>query len=216
MNTVVINTNTSTNLVPNRTDAAPEIISAAVSEYVTKWVIASKKSVNAILEQAELIQRAKNELPNKDYRSFLVEADISESSAKKWLTIAKKAPVLWKNPEVLPPNWTTIYKLASEDEVTINKLFEDNLLSCNMSSHTLSANVTSLTADSTNAEDIAHIEPEQKIIVKVFLNKIPAAERDSVIQYLQQIESRYSAVEFNKNAAKQISTLNSTVEAIAA
>ena len=59
------------------------VITPKVQEYVCAWHVATKKTITAIFDQSTLLAKAKNELSATDYKSFLKEAQVTNSTAKK-------------------------------------------------------------------------------------------------------------------------------------
>lgn len=79
--------------------------------------VLSSSSVESILEIGNLMIEAKTELSKDEYQEFLTQTKYSNnsSSVRKWEVIGKAYLRLQPISNKLPPNWSTLYKLASLD-----------------------------------------------------------------------------------------------------
>lgn len=207
-----MNTYSKSLTVQNGTKENQVVISEKVSEFVSQWRVATKKTVRAVIDQANIIKKSKDELDKNDFTHFLSEIGVSTSSAKKLIVIANKAECLLKKEDHLPLNWTTIYSLASEDDAVIEQLFDNNLISNDMTAARLSANVASLSVSSELTE------PKQSVaVVKILLHKMNYSGVTSTLEYLNDLKSKNAdAIVFDDESKKileQVTSVTITAKA---
>lgn len=199
------------------------VITPKVQEYVCAWHVATKKTITAIFDQSTLLAKAKNELSATDYKSFLKEAQVTNSTAKKFLTIASKIDILSKCGSSLPHNWTTVYNIAKYDNSEIQNLIDKDLISFDMTAKQITANLqsisvtsspsnevpTSVTTSTPSNEKIDVLSSElsssklpslEGASVLVDLAKIPIEERQFVLRDLAKLRERYEAALFSDKA----------------
>lgn len=98
--------------------------------YVKKMNSLSLNTVESILEIGNLMIDAKNELPTEEYQEFLkvTKYDQKSSSVRKWEVIGKSYLRLKPIASLLPPIWSTIYKLSSLKPYQLDLLQQLNIL----------------------------------------------------------------------------------------
>ena len=98
--------------------------------YVKRINSLSLNTVESILEIGNLMIDAKSELSTEEYREFLklTKYDQKSSSVRKWEVIGKSYLRLKPIAPLLPPIWSTIYKLASLKPSQLDHLHQINLL----------------------------------------------------------------------------------------
>jgi len=97
-------------------------LSKGVNQYKIKITTAWQKSVEGILETAQLLNKAKNNLSHPDYFDLCNNLPFSSSSAEKLVSISKNKQI--NNPSnlsSLPPHWTTLYELSLLPEKKIKE-----------------------------------------------------------------------------------------------
>lgn len=85
-----------------------------LSKYVDKMRSLSTNTVESILEIGNVIVEAKVELSKSEYAEFLkiTRYDNKSASIRKWERIGDAYVRLKPIAHILPPNWSTIYKIA--------------------------------------------------------------------------------------------------------
>jgi hypothetical protein len=104
-----------------------------LDEFIDKLTQLSSNSALSILEIGATILEAKRVLPEKEYDEFLSKTKYSENSAsvRKWHCVGQAYFRLKPIVHLLPPNWSTIYRLSQLTPVQLNYLVEQNkLLPC--------------------------------------------------------------------------------------
>jgi hypothetical protein len=98
-------------------------------------------SACSILNIANVFVQAKHDLSKTDFDDFLKLTKYSEKSAsvRKWLRIGDAYVRLAPLADRLPPNWSTIYKLATLKANELDALIEANVLSRNMTAKDIDA-----------------------------------------------------------------------------
>jgi hypothetical protein len=101
-----------------------------VSIFVMKMNSLSLNTVESILEIGNLMIEAKQELKKDEYQEFLklTKYDQKSSSIRKWEVIGKSYLRLKPIAMLLPPIWSTIYKLASLNPNQLDLLQQMNIL----------------------------------------------------------------------------------------
>lgn len=138
--------------------------------------------MTAILEQAVLLQSAKNDLPSDQYKLFLVEANISETTSKKLMQIAKKASLLMLHQDVLLTNWTTVYQVAKLDNDKINSLVASGSLNSHMTARDLN-NALGLTRATTITVK-SNVEPNSQTVTVNFAS-LPSSAKPQFAKFLR-------------------------------
>lgn len=112
-----------------------------IDSYVISYRASIKKSAFSILELANIVYEAKNNLSEKDYDEFCSQIAVDKKSSylKKLNCIAIKASRFTAYVEFLPPNYTTIYALTQLDDDTFKRVVAANVLSPAMTASDLSA-----------------------------------------------------------------------------
>ena len=129
--TAIANTTETTN------SSSTQIITPKIIECVNAFNSASKRTVIAYLTQAETVIKARELLTTDEYKIFLREANLSESNAKKFCVIAKHKAVFAAHAETLPTNWTTLYKIATQDNVAISTAFDNKQITIDLTARKL-------------------------------------------------------------------------------
>lgn len=121
-----------------------------IEEYVTKMNALSSVSVESILEIGNLMIDAKTELTSNEYQEFLTQTKYAEKSAsvRKWEVIGKSYLRLKPISSNLPPNWSTIYKLASLKPFQLDLLQKMNILHPSMTAKEIDKELKVSTAKS--------------------------------------------------------------------
>ncbi len=98
-------------------------------------------SACSILNIANIFVQAKHDLSKTEFDDFLKLTKYAEksSSVRKWLRIGDAYVRLAPLADRLPPNWSTIYKLATLKANEVDALIEANVLSRNMTGKDLDA-----------------------------------------------------------------------------
>ena len=105
-----------------------------IETYVKKMNSLSLNTVESILEIGNLMIDAKSELSTGEYKEFLkmTKYDQKSSSIRKWEVIGKSYTRLKPIASLLPPIWSTIYKLSSLKPYQLDLLQQMNILSPSM------------------------------------------------------------------------------------
>lgn len=104
---------------------------STIDDYVHRYHTLRKKSFDSVIELAKLVVDAEIQLEHR-FETFLglIELDRTSSTYRKYATIAKAAPRLELYRDILPPCWTTLYKIAQLDPVLFEQIkscFHPNL-----------------------------------------------------------------------------------------
>ena len=85
-----------------------------IETYVKRMNSLSLNTVESILEIGNLMIDAKSELSTEEYQEFLkvTKYDQKSASVRKWEVIGKSYLRLKPIASLLPPIWSTIYKLS--------------------------------------------------------------------------------------------------------
>jgi len=100
------------------------------TEFALEVNVLTSKTATNILDIGVLIVDAKTELSKDDYSVFLSYTKYTgkSSSIRKWESIGKASYRLKSISSLLPPNWSTIYKLASLDPAQLDLLQQLEIL----------------------------------------------------------------------------------------
>lgn len=103
----------------------------SVSDFSSKINELTKKTASNILEISSLMTDAKKVLNKDDFDSMLADTKYSKNTAsvRKWLVIGKSYQRLMPIVEKLPPNWSTIYKIASLEPSDFDLLEKSDVIS---------------------------------------------------------------------------------------
>lgn len=114
-----------------------------INIFVLKMNALSSVSVESILEIGNLMIDAKTELTKNDYQEFLIQTKYAEKSAsvRKWEVIGKSYLRLKPIASILPPNWSTIYKLASLKPSQLDLLQQMNILNSSVTAREIDAEI---------------------------------------------------------------------------
>ena len=101
-----------------------------IETYVKRMNSLSLNTVESILEIGNLMMDAKKELSTEEYQEFLkvTKYDQKSSSVRKWEVIGKSYLRLKPIASLLPPIWSTIYKLSSLKPYQLDLLQQMNIL----------------------------------------------------------------------------------------
>jgi len=101
-----------------------------ITKFVVKMNSLSLNTVESILEIGILMIDAKSELSTDEYQEFLkiTKYDQKSSSIRKWEVIGKSYLRLKPIAPLLPPIWSTIYKLSSLKPYQLDLLQQMNIL----------------------------------------------------------------------------------------
>jgi hypothetical protein len=102
-----------------------------VDDYVHRYHALRKKSFDSVIDLAKLVADAEIKLEHR-FETFLglIELDRTSSTYRKYATIAKAASRLELYRDILPPCWTTLYKIAKLDPALFEQIkscFHPNL-----------------------------------------------------------------------------------------
>lgn len=101
-----------------------------IETYVKRMNSLSLNTVESILEIGNLMIDAKSELSTEEYQEFLkvTKYDQKSASVRKWEVIGKSYLRLKPIASLLPPIWSTIYKLSSLKPYQLDLLQQMNIL----------------------------------------------------------------------------------------
>jgi hypothetical protein len=101
-----------------------------IETYVKRMNSLSLNTVESILEIGNLMIDAKSELSTEEYQEFLKVTNYDQKSAsvRKWEVIGKSYLRLKPIASLLPPIWSTIYKLSSLKPYQLDLLQQMNIL----------------------------------------------------------------------------------------
>lgn len=101
-----------------------------INQFVQKLKSLSSNTAKSIIESAAVLVEAKQELSKDDYSAFLSQTkyDKDSSAVRKLEAIGNAQFRLNTISELLPANWTTIYKIASLQLDDFNILVEEEHL----------------------------------------------------------------------------------------
>lgn len=104
-------------------------------DFASKINDLTKNTASNILEIASLMTDAKKVLNKDDFDLMLLDTKYSKNTAsiRKWLVIGKSYQRLMPIVEKLPPNWSTIYKIASLEPSDFDFLEKSDVISPSMS-----------------------------------------------------------------------------------
>ena len=123
-------------------------------------------SAYSILDIANTFTEAKNNLSKVEFEKFIKLTKYSEKSAsvRKWLKIGEAYLRLKSVVDYLPPNWSTIYKLATLRSNEFEALIEANILNRDMTAKEIDAELNLR---------------KKKQVVTIILEFDPAVDADS-------------------------------------
>lgn len=104
---------------------------STIDDYVHRYHALRKKSFDSVIDLAKLVADAEIKLEHR-FETFLglIELDRTSSTYRKYIAIAKAAPRLELYRDILPPCWTTLYKIAQLDPALFEQIkscFHPNL-----------------------------------------------------------------------------------------
>jgi len=101
-----------------------------LDDYVSEMNVLNSKSACSILNIANLFISAKKELNQFDYSKFINRIHYTDksSSIRKWEAIGHASLRLMQVAHLLPPNWSTIYKISALTPEEFDYLIKNNLL----------------------------------------------------------------------------------------
>ena len=104
---------------------------STIDDYVHRYHALRKKSFDSVIDLAKLVADAEITLEHR-FETFLglIELDRTSSTYRKYATIAKAAPRLELYRDILPPCWTTLYKIAKLEPALFEQIkscFHPNL-----------------------------------------------------------------------------------------
>lgn len=117
------------------------VLNAQVEKFVSQYRLCIQKTASAILELANVVFTAKNELSNKQFKEFRQEigADSSKDSyIKKLCVIAENQTRFTSIQDKLPASYTTLYNLAKIDTESFAKVIDAQIISPQMTAVRLS------------------------------------------------------------------------------
>lgn len=103
---------------------------SVLKEYIVKLEGLRSNSALSIIEIGALLVEAKKKLSDSEYIEFLSETKYSnkKSTLRKWNVIGNSSVRLSHYINLLPCNWTTIYKIASLKASEFDQLIKDQLI----------------------------------------------------------------------------------------
>ena len=147
--------------------------------YVSKFNALSSTSVESILEMGSLMLDAKTVLPAHDYQKFLNQVKYAEksSSIRKWERIGQAKIRLLPLKDILPPTWSTIYKLSG---------LKPDQLSALIDSGTLSPSVTAKEIDA-ELNPVGQVKKSQVLKIEiVFDDFVDANQLNLLMLFIEQ------------------------------
>ncbi len=116
-------------------------------DYVNKLNELFINSAESILKVGNIFCEAKSNLTKDDYQKFLTATKYAENSAsvRKWLKIGEAYIRLKPLAVRLPPNWSTIYKLAKLRASELDALISANVLSRDVTAKEIDAELKPVT-----------------------------------------------------------------------
>ena len=106
-----------------------ETFMKTVNEYVNQVNALSAKSVETILDIGLTICEAKANLSKENkFYEFLSQIKYTKQSIKKWVKIGESYIRLKQHAKLLPPSWTTIYKISAMKPDELARLIQENIL----------------------------------------------------------------------------------------
>jgi hypothetical protein len=99
-------------------------------ELVKKVANLKADTAESIMQIGKLFEQAKTKLSKPDYEDFIAATRYSKNTAsvRKWICIGRAYIRLSPLRTMLPPNWSTIHKLASLKPDSLRILEEQNIL----------------------------------------------------------------------------------------
>ncbi len=122
------------------TDSSNMNFGNQVQVFITRYYLHVQKSASSILELANIVFTAKNELSKKEFLEFRLEigADYTKNSyIKKLCVIADNQSRFDEIRNILPSSYTTIYELAKIDSKLFKQILETGIISPQMTAKTL-------------------------------------------------------------------------------
>ncbi len=100
------------------------------ADYAQSLKIMFETSAESILLIGNIFVEAKSELSRDEYQKFLSLTKYANQSAsvRKWLKIGEAYIRLKPIVDLLPPNWSTIYKIATLRASQLDILISENIL----------------------------------------------------------------------------------------
>jgi hypothetical protein len=167
-----------------------------VMHYVDKFKSLRRDSSSAVLDLAETLIDAEDALSKEDFEYFCAKVGVAASMSyhKKLRTIGKRASHLKPQLELLPPCWTTIYKLA---QMPAEK-FDDFVAAGALSPKTKAKDISKFLGGSANGEGVSEpsrgLDAGQRVVISfgkldVEAKKRVAAEIFQLAQGLSAFDS---------------------------
>jgi hypothetical protein len=165
-----------------------------VKELSSRVNTLSKHSTENLLEIGLVFLDAKRLLNESEHNEFLKETQYLEntSTVRKWERIGQAHLRLKSVSHLLPPVFTTIYKLSQLETSELNVLIENKILR------------PSVTTKEIDAELNPHIRTTSKPIFNIFFNEYATDEIVKEVHDLLMSYSSYCEVETNDIAQEMI------------
>jgi len=162
-----------------------------VSELANEYSVCITKTASSIIELANVVYRAKENLSKEEYELFRIQINADESKdsyLKKLCCIAQKASRLDSIKEKLPAAYTTLYALTKLTDDEFNQAISEDEISPNLIASDLSKFKTKSTkqvATSTN-------------LVSLSLQSASSLDMNKVLIKIKKLCSTYS-IKLNTN-----------------
>jgi hypothetical protein len=156
-----------------------------VSELANEYSVCITKTASSIIELANVVYRAKEDLSKEEYELFRIQINADESKdsyLKKLCCIAQKASRLDSIKEKLPAAYTTLYALTKLTDDEFNQAISEDAISPNLIASDLykfKTKSTKQVATSTN-------------LVSLSLQSTSILDMNKVLNEVEKLCSNYS------------------------
>ena len=109
-------------------ESSVDYANMTVSQYTAAFKSSMRKTAEAVLEMARVAYEAEKNLTRQAYAKFCEQIGFKteDSTLSKLKSIGAKYEILKKNEDKLPPNWTSIYKIAQATTDVVQELIDGN------------------------------------------------------------------------------------------
>ena len=127
--------------IANQIDSASHVVDAQVERFVSQYRTSIQKTASAILELANVVNTAKNELSKYKFLQFRKEIGAGDPTKNSYINklcmIAKNKERFMQIQEQLPASYTTLYALAKLKSDQFSKVVKEGIISSQMTALSL-------------------------------------------------------------------------------
>lgn len=149
------------------------VINAEVIEFAEQYKLRVKKTAESILELADVVWNAKNNLSDQDFKLFReqIGADETQTSyIKKLCVIASNRNRFDGLEKQLPASYTTLYDLARLESDQFQNILDDGIIAPTMTAQNIK---NQLTSNATKAiKNLSKLKTKGTLLLSITLDEI--------------------------------------------